>query len=148
MPEKPVRILIVGLESPHLHALLDRLAREGWASYSVESHREARTVFDTLRFDIVLASEYLADGSGYDLSPEVSRRFATLFVELAVSEGQLWVPVVRHGTRTLGDPALDAPTFESELRTQLSNRTRPRRIAVAAAAPAAASAPKAESAAS
>lgn len=119
----PVRILIVGLIGPHLQALLDRLAREGWGWYSVESQSEARIVLGTVQLDVVLACEQLIDGAGYDLSRVIGHRPSTLFVDIAVSEGHLWLPVVERGRRVLGERALDPVMLEWEVRSLLSSRS-------------------------
>ncbi len=120
MPAKAVRILVVGPVGPHLHALLERLACQGWRSYAVESCAEAETVLRTLQFDVVLAMEELADGSGFQLSQEVVRRSANLFVEVALSEGYLWLPAVELGKRTLGERAMAPAEFETQLVMLLS----------------------------
>jgi len=115
MPAKAVRILAVGSAGPHLSALLERLARNGWGSYSVETFAEARTVLRTLQFEVILAAEYLVDGSGFHLARELGTRSASLFVDVSLSEGHLWLPVVECGANTLGERALDPASFEQEL---------------------------------
>jgi hypothetical protein len=120
MPAKAVRILAVGSAGPHLSALLERLARNGWASYSVETFVEARTVLRTLQFEVILAAEYLVDGSGFQLAREMGLRPASLFVDVSLSEGHLWLPVVERGANTLGERALDPASFEQELGELLS----------------------------
>jgi hypothetical protein len=115
-----VRILVVGPLGPRLGPLLDRLAREGWEAYRLESNTEARTVLRTLQFDLVLATEDLSDGTGYDLAYEVGRRSASLFVEVGMSDGQVWLPVMEQGTRTMGQGALDLADLEWEVKRILS----------------------------
>ncbi len=120
MPARDVRILVVGHADSHLETLLQRLANHGWRSYGVESYAEAQTVFRTLQFDVVLAREELADGRGFQLSQAVASRSASLFVEIDLSEGHLWLPAVEYGKRTLGERALDPAEFEAQLVELLS----------------------------
>jgi hypothetical protein len=120
MPAKAVRILAVGSAGPHLVALLERLARNGWDSYAVESFAEARTVLRTLEILVKLAAEYLTDGGGFQLARELGTRPASLFVDVSLSEGHLWLPVVERGANTLGERALDSASFEQELSELLS----------------------------
>jgi hypothetical protein len=115
-----VRILVVGLVSLRLGPLLARLAHEGWGSYLVQSITEARTVLRTLQFDVVLAAERLIDGTGYDLSYDVGRRSASLFVEVCMSEGQVWLPVMEQGARTMGQSALDLTDLDWDVRQVFS----------------------------
>jgi hypothetical protein len=86
----------------------------------VESSAEAQTVLRTLQFDVVLAMEELVDGCGFELSQDVARRSASLFVQVELSEGHLWLPAVERGKRTLGERALDPAEFETQLVTLLS----------------------------
>jgi hypothetical protein len=122
MQATAVRVLTVGRVGPHLSALLERLARKGWGSYPAETYAEARIVLRTLRFDVILAPEFLVDASGFDLSNEVGSRAASLFVDVSLSEGHLWLPVVERGTRTLGERALYPVEFEQEIGVLLSRR--------------------------
>src|ERR1700690_4271545 len=92
-----VRILVVGQVGPRVGLLLDRLAREGWEAYRVVSNTEGRAVLRTLQFDLVLATESLSDGTGYDLAQDIGRRSASLFVEVGMSEGHVWLPVMQQG---------------------------------------------------
>jgi hypothetical protein len=115
-----VRILVVGLVSLRLGPLLARLAHEGWGSYVVQSIAEARTVFRTLQFDLVLAAERLSDGTGFELAQEVGRRSASLFVEVGMSGGHVWLPVLERGTRTMGQSALDLTDLEWDVRQVFS----------------------------
>jgi hypothetical protein len=86
----------------------------------VETVAEAEASLRETRFDIVLASEFLPDGRGYDLTGCVVDSSATLLVAIALSEACLWLPVVQHGIRTLGDRALNSHTLQSEI-AALSN---------------------------
>jgi hypothetical protein len=127
MPARAVRILAVGSAGPHVSALLERLARNGWGSYSVETFAEARTVLRTLQFEVILAAEYLIDGSGFQLAREMGPRPVSLFVDVSLSEGHLWLPVVERGANTLGERALDPSSFEQELSELLSGSVAPKR---------------------
>jgi hypothetical protein len=69
--------------------ILRRLTAVGWGSRVVRTLREARDLFNTFDFQVVLASESLPDGRGYDLADSVSRRSRTLMVGVPLSESCL-----------------------------------------------------------
>jgi hypothetical protein len=111
-----VQILIVGSTgASNTYETLSKLARAGWGSHSVASVREAETVLKTIRFNVVLSAERLAEGSGYDLAGIVARQSGTLFIAVALSETCLWLPVVERGVRALGKRALNPSMLEFEL---------------------------------
>ncbi|MGH9746934.1 MAG: hypothetical protein ACRD59_12600 [Candidatus Acidiferrales bacterium] len=121
MIARPARVLVVGLAGSRLGPLIDRLGRDGWGSYSVDSIAEARTVLRTLQFDVILATEHLIDGTGYELSQEIARRSASLFVEVSLSKGHVWLPVVERGTRTMGESAFELAELDWELKRIFSD---------------------------
>jgi hypothetical protein len=56
------------------------------------------------------------------LPNSVVNRSATLLVAIALSEACLWLPVVQHGVRTLGDRALNSHTLQSEMTALLNEK--------------------------
>jgi hypothetical protein len=115
-----MRILMIGKPSDSTTATLRRLGTRGWGARNVEKLAEARELMETYRFDLVLASESLADGSGYDIREFVTQQGGTLLVSVALSESCLWLPVVEWGVKVLGNRALNAAMLESEAEMLLS----------------------------
>lgn len=126
MSVSEARILVVGQTSLSTLATLQRLEREGWSARSVSTIAEAEEVLKTARFDVVLASETIIDGSGYDLTNFVLLRSETLLVSVALSEASLWLPVVQQGVVTLGDRALNSSMLQLEIAELLSKSVRTR----------------------
>jgi len=126
MAAKAVRILTIGKTTFSTGATLARLGECGWGSYAVESVRAAQDLLKTFQIDVVLATESLPDGRGYDLAECVARQRGTLLVGVALSENSLWLPVVDHGERVLGSRAIGARILESELVKMLTIRGRER----------------------
>lgn len=110
-----VRVLVAGPIHSATRAVLNRLVKHGWGFHAVDSLREANTVLGTFQYDLVLASEFLPDGRGYDLMGNLQRRGASLLVGIELSESCLWLPVLDHGKKTLGSRALNARLLESEM---------------------------------
>jgi len=110
-----VSIRIVGCTNSRTEETLRNLACAGWASQSVATACLAETVLKTVRFKIVLSTERLPDGSGYDLMSLLERQCGTLFISVPPSETCLWLPVVEAGVRALGKRALSPGGLESEL---------------------------------
>jgi hypothetical protein len=110
-----VQILTVGPTTLNTLATLRRLVRSGWSSHSVATIGEAETVLKTIRFNVVLAAEKLADGVGYDLAPIIGRQGGTLYIGVSLSETCLWLPVVERGVRSLGERAMNSAVLESEV---------------------------------
>ena len=67
MSAAAVRILFVGSSTASAQSTLNELARSGWESHSVQTLQEADSVLRTIRFHLILATEKLADGTGYGL---------------------------------------------------------------------------------
>ena len=124
MSASAVRILVVGHASASTLATLQRLERDGWNAYSVNTIAEAESVLKTIRFDVILAGESIGDGSGYDLTDVVLERGATLLVSVALSEASLWLPVVQRGMITLGDRALNSSKLQFEITELLDKPVR------------------------
>src|SRR5580658_9761906 len=127
------RILVAGHTAPSTNFIIKQLEREGCVFQSVESVAEAEVSLRGTRFDIVLAGEFMPDGRGYDLTGCVVDRSATLLVAIALSETCLWLPVVQHGVRTLGDRALNSHSLHSEMMELLNKKLVPAEHPVASA---------------
>ena len=117
------RILVVGHTASSTTFTLQKLERAGCAFHSVDTIAEAETAMRTTPFDIVLAGETMPDGRGYDLTNCVVNHSATLLISIALSETCLWLPVVQHGVRTLGERALNSFTLQSEITALLNEVT-------------------------
>ena len=117
------RILVVGNTASSTAVTLQKLERVGCDFHSVDTIAEAETAMRTTSFDIVLAAESMTDGRGYDLTNCVVNHSATLLISIALSETCLWLPVVQHGVRTLGERALNSFTLQSEITALLNEKT-------------------------
>jgi DNA-binding response OmpR family regulator len=118
-----MRILVIGDLLPGTGRVLHHLTNAGSVTRIVRNVREARDLLTTFDFHVVLASEVLPDGRGYDLAESVSRRSRTLIVGVALSESSLWLPVVLRGVRVLGRRALSPDMLETELKVLLGRRS-------------------------
>jgi hypothetical protein len=117
-----MRILVIGACSVDTKAMLNRLAKRGWGSRTMDTLREGRDLLQAFKFDLILSSESLPDGRGYELSEMVTHQSGTLLVGIALSESQLWLPVVERGQNVLGKRALYASMLESEAQKLLGER--------------------------
>jgi hypothetical protein len=122
MPMNSMRTLVIGDLLAGTGEILRRLTAVGWGSRVVRTLREARDLFNTFDFQVVLASESLPDGRGYDLADSVSRRSRTLMVGVPLSESCLWLPVVYRGVNVLGRRALAPEMLEDEMKSLLGMR--------------------------
>ena len=118
-----MRILVVGDLLPGTGEILRRLSNRGFGSRHVKSLRESRDILETFDFHIVLATELLGDGRGYDLADSVSRHSRTLIVGVALTESCLWLPVIYRGVQVLGKRALSADMLSEELDAMLAMQT-------------------------
>lgn len=118
-----MRILVVGDLLPGTGEILRRLSNQGFGSRHVKTLREARDVLDTFDFHIVLATELLPDGRGYDIAESISRHSRTLIVGVALTESCLWLPVIYRGVQVLGKRALSAEMLSDELNSMLALQT-------------------------
>jgi hypothetical protein len=109
------RILMVGLGGPAGVAAVERLECKGWGCEVVEGLRDAEKALETGGFRIILASEELEDGGGYDLLDSAMKQAVSLFVAVALSESCLWLPAVERGVKTLGKCALHPRMLEMEM---------------------------------
>lgn len=133
MPATAIRILVAGKPNDSTRAILKRLAMRRWGSRTVESLQQARELLETSSFDIVLASESLPDGCGYELAGVVARHSGTLFVGVALSESSLWLPVIAKGTRVLGTRGLSPQLLLREMEAILGAHENAPAFAAAAA---------------
>lgn len=117
-----VRILTVGTSSPVTDIALRRLAGCGWGSYGVASVREGFDLAKTFQLDVILASEKLPDGRGYDFAELAIRQKSSLLVGVALTDHSLWLPVIERGSRVLGSRAIGAHVLQEELVKTLTAR--------------------------
>jgi DNA-binding response OmpR family regulator len=110
-----MRILVVGTPSAGTVEILRRFSDRGWGSRQVLTVQKAQDLLETFDFDIVLATETLPDGRGYDVAAPIERHSRTLLVGVALSESCLWLPVVERGVSVLGRRALNAQMLEAEM---------------------------------
>jgi len=114
MSAATVRILVVGNSTANTESILRELARSGWESHAVKTVCEAEAVLRTIRYQLTLATEKLPDGTGYDLAALIAQQSGNLFISVPLSETCLWLPVVEHGVRSLGQRALNPLTLATE----------------------------------
>jgi hypothetical protein len=115
MPPIALRILVVGNLFPAARDILRRFSERGWGSQHVGKLSEAGDLLGMLDYEVVLSSECLIDGRGYELADSVAAHSRTLIVGVALSESQLWLPVVERGAHVLGKRGLSAQMLELEL---------------------------------
>jgi hypothetical protein len=115
MPVTAMRILVAGALPKGAVEMLRRFGDRGWGSRQVVTLQQARDQVGTYDFDVVLATEALCDGRGYDLAEPVARHLRTLLVGVALTESCLWLPVVERGVGVLGRRALNPQMLESEM---------------------------------
>lgn len=113
-----VQILMVGNPTASTGRLIFRLTTRGLGAQHVDTVAEAKSLLETFRYAVVLATEKLPDGRGYDLASLVARSSGCLFVSVPLSE-TLWLPVVDRGSIVLGQRALNASVFENEVEIAL-----------------------------
>lgn len=112
------RVLMAGSPTPSTDRLIVHLTARGYGAQRVETLAQATSVMKDYRFAVVLATESLPDGSGYELGRLVERQSGSLFVAIPLSE-TLWLPVVERGAIVLGQRALNASLFENEVEIAL-----------------------------
>ncbi len=115
MSTSAVRVLVVGPTTSSTNEILKTLARAGWGSHAAAGAHEAETVLKTIRFKVVLSSEKLPDGTGYELAPMIARQGGSLFIGVTLSETCLWLPVIEKGERSLGKRAMNPTMLEAEV---------------------------------
>jgi hypothetical protein len=86
----------------------------------VDTLKEAETLMTTFKFDLVLALEHLSDGRGCDLAEQVARESNSLLVGIELSETYLWLPVIYHGNKVMGERAINSEMVEMELEELLA----------------------------
>jgi hypothetical protein len=124
MPSIAMRILVIGEFLPGTSDVLRRLSLRGWGARTAPSLQDAGHLMGVFDFDVVLASESLPDGRGYDVAAAVVSHSRTLMVGVALSESCLWLPVVDRGRYVLGRRGLNLPALESEMETLLVSEAR------------------------
>jgi hypothetical protein len=123
-----MRTLFVGKPLPRDVAMLTRMGRRGWGSYSADNLADARRLIERGGVDLVLALQNLPDGSAYDLISAVSQSRGSLFVELELSRENVWIPAVDHGERVFGDRGIHPQNLEAECEKTLVRSARTNRL--------------------
>lgn len=132
MSATAMRILIVGPHSTAATATTGRFSKLGWDAQAVDTLAEAHILLRTVQVDVVLAAEQLTDGRGDELAEAVAKQTGTLLVSVALSENNLWLPVIERGRRVLGTRAINGGALESEIQLLLSDSARAHAIGVTA----------------
>ncbi|HTV60419.1 MAG TPA: hypothetical protein VMJ93_16220 [Verrucomicrobiae bacterium] len=115
MSDRGPRLLVVGVPSPPTQSILNQLQKAGTPAVVSRTVQEALLALGNSEYAVVLASELLPDGRAYELMPAIERTGGSLLVSVALSESQLWLPVVEHGRRVLGSRALNSRMLEYEV---------------------------------
>jgi hypothetical protein len=119
-----MRTVFVGCPPLQMTGILTRLGRVGFGSYAVDSLKEGLNLVESGGFELVVSLERLEDGNGYDLAAPVMKGGGSLFIGVEIAGGGcLWLPVVDHGERVLGDSAMDYGLLELELADVLTHRS-------------------------
>jgi hypothetical protein len=113
MTTQPIRVLLVGQGAKGSSLLLDFLEKRGCNCFLSRSISETDLLITGFTFDLVLCTDWT---EGIDASIEsVIGPHTTLFRCHLVEDGCWWLPIVRHGERCLGTPALRQSEFASAL---------------------------------
>ena len=123
MPVIRMNTLFLGSPSPQIFAILTRLGRKGWGSYSADSVTEGRGLVESCEFEVILSQEQLPDGRGYDLIEPVVARGGSLIVSVELRTKSLWLPVVDHGENILGACAIHPDVLEPEIEKILAHKS-------------------------
>ena len=118
-----MRILFIGVPSQQITAILTRLGRKGFGSYSVDGMKRGRELVENCKFELVISLERVGDDYGYSLGSLVAVHEGSLFVGIESSGTCLWLPVIDHGAKVLGTGAVDYSELESELQDVLTHRS-------------------------
>jgi CheY-like chemotaxis protein len=114
--EKSLRILVVEDHSETLHALSRLLSHFGHDVSVADGAQNARHIFDSKDFDVVLCDIALPDGNGYDLIAEAKRKRPVKAVALS---GFAATEDIRRGRAAGFDFHLAKPVDFHELRAVL-----------------------------
>jgi len=96
-------ILLVGLTGSNQESIEHVLRQRDWNWRTAGSLTGAiRDLGRNIGVELVLAAEALLDGRGYELTDAVAKQNLSLLVDVMLSEGHVWLPVVERGERTFG----------------------------------------------
>jgi hypothetical protein len=91
---------------------LERYVQEcGCDCSSAASYREACSLLDAEKFDLVLSPMRLPDSSLFPLLSSLSGSRTTLFYWFAVDGGCFWLPALRNGLNCVGSATLNTRQF-------------------------------------
>ncbi len=113
MSTKLVRVLLVGESAKGSSSLQDRLEKRGCECHASESCLEAILLSAGHAFDLILCTGQM-EGINALVECLVGSP-STLFRCHPVEDSCWWLPVVRHGEKCLGAPALRPTEFASAL---------------------------------
>jgi hypothetical protein len=113
MSTKLVRVLLVGESAKGSSSLQDRLEKRGCECHASESCLEAILLSAGQAFDLILCTGQM-EGIN-ELVESLIGSPTTVFRCYPVEDSCWWLPVVRHGEKCLGAPALRPNEFASAL---------------------------------
>ncbi len=108
-----VRVLLVGESAKGSSSLQDRLAKRGCECHAAKSCSQAILLSAGHAFDLILCTGQM-EGIN-ELVESLIGSPTTLFRCHPVEDSCWWLPVVRHGEKCLGAPALRPNEFASAL---------------------------------
>jgi carboxypeptidase family protein len=109
MSTKLVRVLLVGESAKGSPSLQDRLEKRGCECHAAASCSEAAVLSTNHAFDLVLCTGQMERIN--ELVESLIGSPTTLFRCQPVADSCWWLPVVRHGEKCLGVPALRPAEF-------------------------------------
>ena len=116
-------ILLVGLTGSNQESIEQVLRQRDWNWRTAGSLTGAiRDLGRNIGVELVLAAEALLDGRGYELTDAVAKHNLSLLVDVMLSEGHVWLPVVERGERTFGRGGFGVEELGSVVDELLANR--------------------------
>jgi hypothetical protein len=113
MSQQSVRVLVLGESekgSSHLARFLEQRGCNCWFAKSAE---EGLRLLDTYKFQIVLSTRPLPQAN--PMVARLAESRCTVFCCQPVEDGCWWLPLVDHGKKCLGAPALRPSEFVGTL---------------------------------
>lgn len=109
MSQQDVKVLLLGENEKGSSHLKLRLEQHGCHCWYAKSTEEALALLDGNEFQLVLITQPLRDGNA--IVERLAELDCSLFYSYLVEDGCWWVPVVKHGKKCLGVPALRPSEF-------------------------------------
>jgi hypothetical protein len=120
-------ILLVGLTGSNQESIMHLLKQRDWNWKTADCLTGAiRELGGKVGMELVLAAEALLDGHGYELTGAVTRRGSSLLVDVLLSDGHVWLPVVERGERTFGRGGIGLAELGSVVDELLGDRVPPK----------------------